>query len=653
MACQVKKECFLVNAPAGSGKTTKIKAMIKEHTSVHPKDNILCITYTNRAADELLKDISSKNVFISTIHSFLNKFISPHFSSKEVLDLYCDQYAEEIQRRIDSHDPNIIESRNKYIEKLSDKELTPEKIRQNLTKLYYNESSFNSLFNGGLSHDSLIRFSKVIIDKFPIIRKRIASKYQLIFIDEYQDTSADVLRLFYDCVQNSNTNLYLFGDRMQQIYNNYDGSFENKLKYFNRSLQLKTNFRSSTTIIKLLNNICNDTDNEQKTPENKKDITQDIQPKVIICDDVNTKREELQKTGEDFLVLYLLNRERFSKIGTEDLFSAFTNMENYKFGKKNSVVDVLTSHYTDNPDILMKLLFLIVNLSDNYDKKHYGFIIQKMKKYHKIFDPEAWNIKKHTDKLKLRERLEKAFSILKSKGSIDQLLNILCVNSIIRKDYIEKIKEENEYKKVLNVSISKVILLNDYLNNPKVSTQHGVKGESHNNVIFVADDNANLSVNMYDFLKFWSEINLSLKHFQKLYSPYFIAIKELEKKFNCKVTDLKKESFAKHKDLLVEKAKEYQNIFGKNDIWSKIYTEKYDSFLKKPNVDNSKSCFTTKPLESIFQAYKLFYVGCSRARSQLIILLERKKMGNNIEIEKQKEKFEKIGFIISEAEKNM
>jgi DNA helicase II / ATP-dependent DNA helicase PcrA len=46
---------FLVNAPAGSGKTTKIKAMLSKIIASNPNDNILCITYTNRAAEELAR----------------------------------------------------------------------------------------------------------------------------------------------------------------------------------------------------------------------------------------------------------------------------------------------------------------------------------------------------------------------------------------------------------------------------------------------------------------------------------------------------------------------------------------------------------------------------------------------------------------------
>ena len=55
MATKIVDNIFLVNAPAGSGKTTKIKSMIVNHKIKHPFDNILCITYTTRAAEELKK----------------------------------------------------------------------------------------------------------------------------------------------------------------------------------------------------------------------------------------------------------------------------------------------------------------------------------------------------------------------------------------------------------------------------------------------------------------------------------------------------------------------------------------------------------------------------------------------------------------------
>ena len=58
---------YLINAPAGSGKTTYIENTILDLTSKYPERKILCITYTNRAKEELQHRIDNKNVVVNTI----------------------------------------------------------------------------------------------------------------------------------------------------------------------------------------------------------------------------------------------------------------------------------------------------------------------------------------------------------------------------------------------------------------------------------------------------------------------------------------------------------------------------------------------------------------------------------------------------------
>ena len=53
MADAIVENLFLVNAPAGSGKTTWIRKNVRKYLLQNPTDNVLCITYTNRAAEEL------------------------------------------------------------------------------------------------------------------------------------------------------------------------------------------------------------------------------------------------------------------------------------------------------------------------------------------------------------------------------------------------------------------------------------------------------------------------------------------------------------------------------------------------------------------------------------------------------------------------
>ena len=128
---------YLINAPAGSGKTTAIKEKIREIMINNPKDNILCITYTNRAADELLKGIKEKNVYIGTIHSFLHDFMKRYFSHKEVLNLYFEEYGNAINARIDNveQDENVASSNERYKEKNG--KLDYETVKKNIIKISY------------------------------------------------------------------------------------------------------------------------------------------------------------------------------------------------------------------------------------------------------------------------------------------------------------------------------------------------------------------------------------------------------------------------------------------------------------------------------------------------------------------------------------
>lgn len=232
----VVENIFLVNAPAGSGKTTWIRKQVESYLLKNPNDNVLCITYTNRAAKELKRELESERAYFGTIHRFINDFIGSFFVHTELKNLYWEIYKEQILERIQNlaQNKNWAESNERYREKYGRLDL--DTVRANIETISYNESPFNSLFRGALSHDDLISFTRLAVDKFPVIKKKISDKYHLIFIDEYQDTSADVLHIFYTSVVGKKSKLYLVGDKMQQIYKNYNGEFEEQFKTFNRSV---------------------------------------------------------------------------------------------------------------------------------------------------------------------------------------------------------------------------------------------------------------------------------------------------------------------------------------------------------------------------------------------------------------------------------
>lgn len=620
--------------------------MIQKCILENPKDNILCITYTNRAADELSKNIDVSNVFIGTIHSFLHSFMKRYFAHKDILALYYEIYGERIKQRIENleQDEHIMESNNRYKEKYGD--LSYEIIKSNIKLVSYNESPFNALYYGGLSHDDLISFSKCIFDRFLIIRKRIAFKYQYVFIDEYQDTMADVLKIFYESVASSNSQLYLFGDRMQQIYKNYDGSFEEQFETFDMTKALLTNYRSITNIVTLLNNIYNDSSFVQDNSPEMKLVVADFPPRIVVSDNISVSLEAIKKSSPNTLVLYLFNKERFSDIGASNLYQAYDNMKKYSFGKTYTAVNILTTTYTENPDPLMRLLYCIVHMADHYQTQRYGLIIQTLKNNKSMFCQDSCYIKKHSDKQKLFDNLKEIFAIFDDESkTITDLLTTLESTSIVESKYMEGIKSDEENQDAFKVSVIELIKVIRYLNNPKISTQHGVKGESHDNVVFVADDSfSNPIVHMYRFFEMWGQFSISLKSFHQFYYSYVNDLSELQNTINIKFNDLKKDTYALNEEAICKKASSIMVKYEKNPYFDFLCKEKYDQFLLKPGVTKAKDCLKESTVFGVLSAYKLFYVGCSRARKNLTILLERSKIKGDFEL--QKNKLVEIGFEI-------
>lgn len=642
----------LIDAPAGSGKTTRIRSMLFDILSNHPKDNILCITYTNRAAEELSKGIDVPNIFVGTIHSYIHSLISPFFSLPNVLNLYWEVYGEQIRERIVNVNANqsIEESNQRYIEKYGS--LSEEIVRKNLTSLSYNETSFNSLYYGGLCHDDLISFAKKLIDRYPVIRKKIIEKYNFIFIDEYQDTSSAVLKLFYNAVKGTSVQMYLLGDRMQQIYKNYDGSFEYELRTLTEPEPLKTNYRSIKVIIDILNNIYNDPTHIQSVAPENKDKLPDYSPEVIITNHVSREVEKRKKEQQDLLILYLLNKDKFSEIGVSSLYNTYSRMDKYSYTRKYQAVHVLSDLTSENPDPLMRFLFLFDRMMGFFKEENFGRVIAFAKREHEFFVETTHSILKHEDKktlLKLyNEVLEKYNS---DQTQIGCFLSFLKEQKIIKEDFYAGLSSDEDYKNALNVPIIEVIKLANYLKNPQISTQHGVKGESHVSVLFVAADSKSIPiVHMYEFFRIWAQVDFSLREIEDFYYNYLSLVIDTEQKLGMHVKDLSSETHNNNetnKNILKAASIAMLDRFKNNKIFNLLCEPFYRTYLDNPTLTNAKACFKESTVYGCLTAYKLFYVGCSRARKNLSIVLDAQKIASFKDALSRK--LFRIGFDVKEV----
>ncbi|XEC94573.1 UvrD-helicase domain-containing protein [Paenibacillus tarimensis] len=614
----------LVNAPAGSGKTTAISKSIKQLLGTTDK-RILCITFTNRATEQLAKKIEDDRVDISTIHSFISNIMLPFFKKKEIIDLYCELFKEKIIRicnSVEAKDSDRIEKYRSRMEISSEVTIDFSIIANNLCELYYNEAQFSSYLYGGLSHDDLLYFSKEVFQKYSKINMILSHKYSHIFIDEYQDTKSEILILFFNATLGTATKLVLMGDEMQQIYSDRGEEFQTTLdNNFYKDTSLNKNWRSKENIVTVLNNLYFDPKYKQVPMQTGGEL-----PAIHIVKDINNI-----EVIDGALQLVLYNSDMFDYIGSGDLFRAFS--EKYKIFDKYSAKQILTDMTMDNPDELMIILIFITDLVELFDQHKFGELIKKLTEF-KHANGEMLRVKKHPDKVKLYEQLQELSTTLKQDISLIELLTFLRETKIINEIHVDEVMRiiyENEKFKEKIHSIEYTQFKNCYVEckRQSISTQHAVKGEGHNAIQLKISDGANPNIQMYTFLELWSRKAFNYITIKRIQNELAVLKHEYSNALGhyLSVSNINKELFEGQLVRLTSFLNDSIDTLKSNQhLYECILAEEYETFVNKQNVSNYKKCLSAlNKLDGIIPAYKLFYVGCSRAMEKLnIYVLEGK-----------------------------
>lgn len=347
-----------------------------------------------------------------------------------------------------------------------------------------------------------------------------------------------------------------------------------------------------------------------------------------------------------------MNKEKYEEIGANNLYHAYENMEAYSFGRKYSPTDILSDMSSDNPDVLIKFLFLVNNVMQFYLNGNYGMVISVCKKEDRYFNTSQFKIKRHVDKKHIKDKLDAVKEVYEKDGClIGDVIKCLFDNGLIPEDIKNGFEESAEYQRVLDIEFKEIKNLANYLSMPHISTQHGVKGESHQSVIFVAaDNNSTPNVRMYAFFDLWSQLDFSLPEFEALFYSYSSTIKTVEAELGIKINELTAETHnknEKNRAILVKYSNQVLDTYEDNPLFDVLCKDDFIAYLSKQNVGNAKKIFKITKIEGILTAYKLFYVGCSRARKNLIVVVDENK------VKKFKdafiEKVQDIGFsVVSE-----
>lgn len=276
-----------VIAGAGSGKTkalTSRYAYLVEGLGINPS-NILCVTFTNKAAQEMRKRVRAivgegkDTGYITTYHGFCVRVLKEDINAIQyprdfvIIDvedqktLLRDVYASLNLSSKDFSFKQLIKyigkrkKNRQYVEWLADTnknqslEDTSQNIKDQIYKLYLKKQKKNF----ALDFDDLINFTFYIFIKHPQILEKWQKKLQYIQVDETQDSSEIQFDLI-EMLSDFHKNLFVVGDPDQTIYE-WRGAIPELLVDFDKkhpsckTIIMNQNYRSTPDILSVGNYI--------------------------------------------------------------------------------------------------------------------------------------------------------------------------------------------------------------------------------------------------------------------------------------------------------------------------------------------------------------------------------------------------------------
>ena len=324
-----------VIAGAGSGKTralTRRFAFLVNELGILP-GSILCVTFTNKAANEMRARIhaltgDNDTGYICTFHSFCVSVLQEDgyavqypksflvLDNGDIDDMLRLIYAE---RGLTLRDMTFRDARDMFeIEKLFKKpEYYRDLIGMSLKALYEKYMSASQtkeiLFYGylyqqkkcfGLDYNDLIKFTLYIFAEHPDIRLKWQKRLEYIMIDEFQDIDSLQYELM-EVLCDYHRNLFIVGDPDQTIYT-WRGANVKYLLDFDRAfpgtktILMMENYRSTPQILSAANSLIR---------HNKNRMEKELIPTLpdgesVLCDHAETAEAEAQWICEQICMLH-------------------------------------------------------------------------------------------------------------------------------------------------------------------------------------------------------------------------------------------------------------------------------------------------------------------------------------------------------------
>lgn len=274
---------LLILAGAGSGKTRVLThriAYLIEEKGVNPW-NILAITFTNKAAEEMrqrvdsLVGIGAESIWVSTFHSMCVRILRRYidrlgYDNRFTIYDTDDQKTlmKEVCRKTDIDTKRFKERMLlSVISSAKNEMILPEEFELNaggdfvqlkIAKVY-KEYEAQMRANNALDFDDLLVKTVQLLETQPDVRENYQECFRYIMVDEYQDTNTVQFRLV-SLLAGKYRNLCVVGDDDQLIYKFRGANIRNILdfeKEFSdaKVIKLEQNYRSVGNVLEVANSV--------------------------------------------------------------------------------------------------------------------------------------------------------------------------------------------------------------------------------------------------------------------------------------------------------------------------------------------------------------------------------------------------------------
>ncbi len=262
---------LLVLAGAGSGKTRIVTHRVAHLLQLGvPSNEILAVTFTNKAADEMrhrILQLTHKSILTCTFHSLCARILRESITTlgySRDFTIYDDEDSEKVLKEcfaalqikeekgeLKNFRSRISQAKNALIEPDQlDKE---EKILADVYELYQKKlKEYNAL-----DFDDLLFLTVKLFQQAPDILTQYQKRWSFILIDEYQDTNAAQYTITKLLAQ-QHKNVFAVGDPDQSIYSWRGANIHNILNFEQdfpgaKVIPLEQNYRSRSNILEAAN----------------------------------------------------------------------------------------------------------------------------------------------------------------------------------------------------------------------------------------------------------------------------------------------------------------------------------------------------------------------------------------------------------------